>query len=550
MGSDDEGIADTYTKGVMFVAGSNSASKVFGVLFTILIANFFVAEQSDLFFEAIAFMIAVSSISNLGLGIAANKFIPKFMINKQYSRVRSLVIISVILIILASLMTINIMSNIGNLSTHLEPVIETIEDVASSFGLVIDYQFEDGSSRISGFFGVLTILTIVYVLFGYMVQVLNSMKRFAIAALSTIGYQSMRFFAIAILLLVGMATALNLLQAYVAIYALLVVFFSVQIMLRLPKAQTKIDSADLRSAKDAIFYGFPLYISSAIELFITQMDVLLIAFFLGDEPGIVSGYMVTVLIVRNIGPVIAGPMNQVQLPLLVGEIEKKSEDFHKLVGQTCRWIAIIGVPVLAFFMVAGEPLFSIMAPEYMEYSYLIWWFAPFVLRTLFVSSIRTAFFASGFVRQIFMFSILFAGINLILDVILIPVIGVSGAALASSASATVSGIGMILYYRHKYSRWIPFDMFKALIAGVVAVCTSMAAMSLLESMQGGIVYVLIQIACAGLMTSMSYLITIIILKTVRESDWNLAFRFLRKRGLGVVVDRFEPLKTIVVNYTG
>jgi O-antigen/teichoic acid export membrane protein len=550
MGSDGEGFADTYTKGVMYVAGSNTASKVFGVLFTILIANFFVSEQSDLFFEAIAFMIAVSSLSNLGLGIAANKFIPKFMINKEYSRVRGLVLISIVLIIIATFISISIIANIGSISAYAGPIIKAAEDVASRFGFEIDYQLQNESSGVSEFMGILTILTIVYVIFGYMVQVLNSMKRFAIAALSTIGYQSMRFFAIAILVLVGMATAMNLLQAYVAIYALLVIFFSVQIILRLPKAQTNIDGSDIKSAKDAILFGFPLYISSAIELFITQMDVLLIAFFMRDNPGVVSGYMVTVLIVRNIGPVISGPMMQVQLPILVEEIEKKSENFHKLVRQTSRWIAIIGMPVLAFFMVAGGPLFSLMAPKYVEYSYLIWWFAPFVIMTLFVSSIKTAFFSSGFVRQIFMFSILFAGMNLLLDILLIPVMGVSGAALASSTSATITGVGMILYFRHRFSVWIPFDMVKALMAGVVAVGTGLVGMFLLNSMPSGITSAIIQIITTGVIISVCYLISIILLKTVREKDWNLAFRFARKRGLNTVVDRLEPLKTIIVNYTG
>jgi O-antigen/teichoic acid export membrane protein len=294
-----------------------------------------------------------------------------------------------------------------------------------------------------------------------------------------------------------------------------------------------------------VTFGFPVYISTVIDSFITQMDVIMIGFFLGGSPGIVSGYAAVIAFVRNIGPVVSVPLGEVQVPILVEEFEKKSEAFGKIVKEISRWTVYLGVPVMCVFLVYSDALLGIVANKYRDNAYLMWYFVPFVLATLISASSRNALLARGHVKVLLLVSSIIVGINFAINWALIPAIGVAGAAIGSSVAAVI-GEGTAVYFaRKKFDAKLHFDIIKAFAAGTAAVALGYISLPLIGTLAAFGASGILNLIIGMSITCSIYILGIVLLKGLKRIDFERGMSILRRQKLGVLADIANPFVNII-----
>jgi O-antigen/teichoic acid export membrane protein len=521
-------LVDTFSKGVIFQASSFGLSKIFGMVFTILILNYFVAQESDLFFSANAFAMLIASFAGLGLSVGAIKFIPGFALKKDGESIKKQIASSVALLCICVVI-------IFCISWIISPYVEELNK-----------QFEQSLQLIFLVF----LLSLVIIVTSYLQSALNALKQFFTTSFTQVAIQILRVVVILVLIYVGLTFAFEMFAGYVVTYALVCVYLTWTVYKKIGKmsGEWKIDFSSL---KKNIQFGFPLYIAGTMDTLLTQMDIVIIALFLGDNPGMVSGYVAVALIVRNIAPMIAAPISAVQQPILVEEHDKKSEDmFHKVVKQTSRLSLYVGLMVLLVFLAFDKALLGLVAKDYVENAYMIWLFAPFVIAVLFGVSSRNALMARGHVKTLFLLSLIIATINILLDVWLIPTIGIAGAAIGSSVAIVVGEIMAIYFANRKFGAAVHPDTIKALLAFVITLLVCFVPLpyitTLADFSAGGVISLIISMSTA----CSAYLIVLFLIGGFRRQDIEMGHKFLQNNKLAFVSDILRPYTSAVADMFG
>ncbi|PIT84317.1 hypothetical protein COU37_04065 [Candidatus Micrarchaeota archaeon CG10_big_fil_rev_8_21_14_0_10_45_29] len=544
-------VTNTFAGGALVKLGSMGFVKVLGLVFTFIIINFFATAESDLFFQANAYVLGLVSIASLGLGISVVKFTPECMLRKKYEEAKTRIWTS---IVASSLMSVIIIIAIIGAYYLLDYV--ALEIPAGAGGGIIDSALAEAAKAsnylhrlglpLLAITGVVALFSVVG---AYLGATLNAFKRFEIGAIGNVAFQILRLLFIGALIYFGAATANSMMGAYAATYFIILVFFAWAIWKKWNEipGETKIS---VKILKKDIKFGMPIYASAMLESLITYMDVILVGAFLGEHPGIVTGYAAVIAFVRNIGPVIIGPITDVQLPMLVEEFEKKTPMFAKMTKEISRWSVYLGIPVLCVFLVYADALLGILAKDYVENAYLMWLFVPFVLATLISASFRNALIARGHVYTLLIASIIALTLNFGMDVALIPVIGVAGAAIASSVAA-VFGEGYAVWAaRAKFGAKLHYDILKGIAAGAVAVGAGYISLPYAGMLSAWATFGILQLVVGMGITCIVYSIALLLLKGLKRRDFALGLVFLEKRGFSRAVPFVNPFVELVCKYTG
>ena len=522
------GITDVFSKGIIYHMTSFGISKIFGILFTIVILNYFAAGESDLYFTANAFVSTISSIAGLGLGIAAIKFLPGMVLRKEGNKLKTEVLSAIVF--LAILIMVFFVGAI--IVPYFVPQLRF-------------FDFE----QFSGIAIIAFLLAFMILESAYVSSVLNAFKEFFSTSLINVIVQVLRFLILLALIYFGSAKAAQMLGGYVLSYAVVLVYLLWVLHGKIKKisGEAKIDFSSLEKS---LKFGLPLYMGSVIDTFLTQMDIILIAYFLGDQPGIVSGYTAAILIIRNIAPMVAAPIITVQQPILVEEYERKSEMFLKITREVSRWAFYLGLPALLVFLAFDVAFLQIIAKNYVTNSYLMWLFAPFVIFTLLGISFRNSLMARGHVKTLLGVSVLMVALNFGLDWTLIPVMGVAGAAIGSSLSIMIGESIVVWRANRKFGATPHTDIFKALIAFGISLGLAFVSLPYFGQLtvfaQGGILKLVLSMTIVCLV----YLAGLFLLKGFKRRDFETGLRFLEKNTFVWLADLIRPVCESVIKYTG
>ncbi|MFA5108137.1 MAG: oligosaccharide flippase family protein [Candidatus Micrarchaeia archaeon] len=518
-------LVDTFAKGTLYKFGSMGIIKAISFITTLLIINFLLPAQADLFFEANAIAITLSSFCGLGLSVAAIRYIPAYMVKKEFGKVKTQIWTSI-----AALAGICI--------------------IVAIFAVIFEQTFAD-------YYGAGIIPLIPLCMIGmtgliflvYLGSTLNALKQFGVSSAASAAMAVLKVILIGGVIAAGIGTAYTIMGAFAASQAIVAMYMMWHIYGKFKEHENaaKFDFGILR--RDAAF-GLPVYISGMLDTLVTQIDVLMIGIFLGENPGVVAGYSAVVLIVRNIGPMIFSPISDVQQPMLVEHFEAKNEFTSNIIRETTRWTMYLGIPFLCMFLIFSAPILQIMAKPYWENAWLVWAFAPFVISTLVSISSRNALLARGHVKILLVVSAIAVGLNVVLNIVLIPIIGVLGAAIASSIAAVIGESYAVIKARQMVGARLHPDILKAFAAGAVMVGLSFIALpgmgSIFDfSMQG-----IIQLVIAVCISYVIYGIAFLVVKGINAKDWHMIYVFLEKNKLGIVVSYLKPVSDALCKYTG
>lgn len=297
--------------------------------------------------------------------------------------------------------------------------------------------------------------------------------------------RSLSLFALALLLWPLTHSGIGLALAYLG-SQVLSFLFSVYVFRRRFSGQ-KLGRAlrDFRLHRTLLKYAIPQNLNMALNHFITQVDVLMLAY-LGASAFQVGFYGAAARIVRElrrIRTVFSGALS----PHIVVLFKKvQLQELSTLYSRTCGWIALIAIPSILLLAALHPQLLELIDPKFVGDT-------RFVFVLLLLPYLDCCFGLAGNLiamtghSRINLFNSSVIGLsNVVLNAFLIPEYGLLGAAIASA----IASIAMALLQVFEASKLlrIPIQgalLYKPHVAGALALATGWSAHRwLMQDQQG------------------------------------------------------------------
>lgn len=251
----------------------------------------------------------------------------------------------------------------------------------------------------------------------------------------------------------------------------------------------------------------PLGLASVLITIYYRADFVMLSYMRGD---IEVGYYGAAYTIINTLLLFAGTFSGSLLPRLSNLFVNDSAALARLYGVAFKYLLFVGIGAAFGAMILADPIMQFLfgedyLPGGAALSILIWASA-----LMFVNSLQgTLLVASDLRRQLVYLTGTAAGVNLLLNLFLIPAYGIRGAAAATVSAEIIAGVWSFALNRKYHSSR---DMARALIGPLAAAIIMSIVLLLLPTM-----HVLYRIIL-GIIT---YLACLIIFKGLGSRDFDI-----------------------------
>ncbi len=264
-----------------------------------------------------------------------------------------------------------------------------------------------------------------------------------------------------------------------------------------------------------LLFSIPIFLATLSQFVVARLDLLILGYFYGAQSAGLYRAAVTVASMVNF---ILGAMNTAFAPMIaeLHHLDRKRE-LGAMYKTVTRWILMVAMPVCCLVLILSKDLLRLFGSGFEE--------AYVALGILSVAQLCNAATGSvGFMLQMtgkerwFLFNyVVSAMLNVSLNLLLVPTLGVKGAAIATGSSIVlVNGLGSAELWMsqriHPWSRWC------ALTVGTAIAC-ALAGLGVQLLLGNWMVTVLV--------VAVAYLSLIFTLAAPRE-DRDLFFHLLSK----------------------
>lgn len=228
--------------------------------------------------------------------------------------------------------------------------------------------------------------------------------------------------------------------------------------------------------KGILMFSLPLALNAGISVITQQADVVLLGI-LGTND-MVAIYDIVFLISQTI--MFFAPALGYLFEPLVSEYhsDQNNQKMGKLYSVVTRWMVIATFPIFALLTIAPEStLGTFFGSEYRAggLALIILSIGYFISRLVGLSG--SMLVASGATRAMMYISVATAGLNIILNLLLIPQYGILGAALATAGAIILNNTSQAVYV-YKISRIHPFKRELVLPTVLIFVCLAIVKLFL------------------------------------------------------------------------
>jgi len=213
-----------------------------------------------------------------------------------------------------------------------------------------------------------------------------------------------------------------------------------------------VDKIQSRSIlKKSLTYGGKAHLSNIITFFNYRLDLILVNFFL--TPAATGVYVVAVQIAERMW-ILSRSVSTVLLPKLVS-LNKTTDTRKILIPLVCRWIFWVSFMAAIVLALLSTPLIKLLfGNDYLDAAGALLWLLPGIV----VGSIARVFSndiaAHGKPEINLYISIIVVFCNVIANIMLIPLYGINGAAIATTISYTLNAIlKFIIYNKINRIKW-------------------------------------------------------------------------------------------------
>jgi O-antigen/teichoic acid export membrane protein len=395
--------------GTMFTAAA-------GYLFKVYLARVLGAEALGVYALGMTIIGFVGVFNGLGLPQSAVRFVALYAATGRYSELRGFIVRAVAMLLAANVV-------LGFFVVLAGPW------VAQHF-----YH----TPALQGYLGLFALIMILGALTTFFGQVLQGYKDVSRRTVITnfIGTPVM------MLLTIGLVMLGTGLRGYIlaqVVSAAVVLLLLVAVAWRLSPAAVRTAAGSLpRLESQVLFFGAAVFGIGLMDFLLAQIDKILIGFYINArEVGIYSVAMAIVAFV----PVALQSVNQIFSPTIADLHARAEQELLGRLFQTLtKWILAFTLPLATVVIVFSKPLMRIFGLDF-EAGWIV-----LVVGTLGqlvncgTGSVGYLLLMSGNQKRLIKVQATMTGVMVALNVLLIPPLGILGAALATALTAVVSNI--------------------------------------------------------------------------------------------------------------
>ena len=467
-------------------------SKIMLYLYRVIIARHYGPETYGLFSLSVIILSLFAAFATLGLNEGILRYIPIFRSKKD----------------------------LGKISYLIKFSLRTVFFLSLVFSLVLFFS----SNFISEFFFHNISLSIFLKISSFTIPllVLSSVYLASIRGFEKIGWYSFivnilpnvtKFLAIVIFVYLGIKREYVMISYFLGILLMLLVsyyIYKTKISKSLGISQVKLESR-YKLKKHLFIYSMPIMFSSILGLVYYWIDSFAIGFLKGVTDVGIYNVVVPIALLLTIIPDL---FIQLFYPLITKEYHRKNYKLVKEISkQVGKWIFILTLPLFLIIFIFPEAIINIL----FGYQYII---AGTALRILVVGSLAallsgllfTLLFTVGKSKLAFINLLVTSILNLILNLILVPIYGINGAAI-STASVWIILTSILLFQVRKFLGFIPMrrKFIRIVIVTILPLAIMMVARSLVEIN-------FITLSLIGILFLLSYLVTLLITGCFDRND--------------------------------
>ena len=288
-------------------------------------------------------------------------------------------------------------------------------------------------------------------------------------------------------------------------------------------------------ARQLLSFAWPLSLTGITFLFISQTDVLLIGYYLSSVD---VGIYVPALTIARFLTFVGSAFGYIFLPVVSGLFAKrKASDIKSLFKSTSKWMFVLVFPMFLFLVLFPKEVITILYSNEFAGGYFVLAILAFgVFSNVFTGMTGSILIGSGRPRLNLICEIVAAVTNVSLNLLLIPLYGILGAAIATSISY-LSRNFMSLIFVYKTNGMQPYTRkyLGILISGVVGLFVVFGVKSYLSFP----LPLLVMLILFGILLLVVYIPLIILLRCLDKNDV-FVFRSITNR-LGIKMKFFDRL---------
>ncbi|MCC7570184.1 polysaccharide biosynthesis C-terminal domain-containing protein [Candidatus Micrarchaeota archaeon] len=446
MAEETEGFKVAKKIGIGSIANfiSVGIGKVFTLLFYLLIFWALSKEDAGLFFIALSFMGVISMSFNFGVPAIMQRYTAFFEGQGKHGKLKDLFLKGIVFTVVSAFVV----------SFFLYLFRETIVNFYGNVHLL----------ELMGLVVLGSFFTIVY---PYFIQFLLGRQRFIrYASINSVYPFSRIIFALIFIFVLFDSTVVSMLLAHTMSLAFAFLLSMILCIYDFFKFiyPNKRQSLTFLEIKEMIFYGVPVYVTSISSTITSHADTLCIGYFMPEEA--VASYNSVLTIARNAGYIVSTIFSNIMGSTLSYYYGKGNMDmFKKITENSLKWYLFFGLPVLLVVLVYPFEIMKYFFNDYADSYWLFYILGPTFFMMVLSTSHKTALSAGGKTKVFTYVTLAMIIPNLILNIILIPHLGLLGAAIATMFSF-ISSKSLFIYYSKKYfGIWFPKDIHKVLLSG-------------------------------------------------------------------------------------
>jgi len=265
--------------------------------------------------------------------------------------------------------------------------------------------------------------------------------------------------------------------------------------------------------KELFFYSFPLSFSLLISSIINWTDTLMLGFFrTASEIGIYNAALSTAFLMYIIPSILLGLF----IPILTEVYAKDDKDsFNQIHKRVTKWILFTNIALLSLFYLFSKPILRILfGLDYVSGSTVLIILSTGYFIGYSLSASTRVLMIINKTKLIFINTLAITIINIILNLYLIPIYGISGAAIATASAFMIRSI-LLLIESIIILKVVPFNikhlgiLFSALISFLLIKILLPTEISLINLVLFSLLFLVV------------YVISLILTRSLEKEDLSL-----------------------------
>ncbi len=394
------------------------AAAAVGFGLQVLLARLLGAEQYGTFTYAFSWMMVLVVFARLGLGNAVIRYVATYESTESWSRLRGLLRRTDQWVLAAGVAVAALGAvAVWALRARLDPELEK----ALYLGLAA---------------------LPLFALLGVKEAVVRGFRRPALGQLPDAIVRPACTGILVLIVFAGAAAPLSasdaMLAANVGIGVALL--FAMGLLHRTTPAVVRGSQPDVTASAEWRGLGLSLLLIGGMNILRSRTDVLMIGAFLGatDVAFYAAAARYAELMLFGLqsvnvfaGPVIAGLFSQ-----------GRHDEIQRMVGLAALAIAGVTVPLGIALLVLGRPLLALFGPEFTGGHAALVWLTVGQLVNALTGSVGLLMTMTGHHRSVAFIVAISAALNVLFNAVLIPIAGIAGAAIATTATIVISNVAM------------------------------------------------------------------------------------------------------------